>query len=77
MYAHVHSLRQLFAQLGLPDEPAEIDRFINRHRPLPGPVRLAEAPFWNTAQAQLLAAGVADDADWAEVVDTLDTLLRR
>jgi hypothetical protein len=77
MYAHVHSLRQLFAQLGLPDEPLQIDCFIHHHRPVPGQLRLAEAPFWNLAQSQLLTASVDDDADWAVVVDKLDTLLRR
>ncbi|MFM2068591.1 MAG: hypothetical protein RLZZ584_3500 [Pseudomonadota bacterium] len=76
MHAHTHSLSQLFAQLGLPEEPAAVEAFISSHRPLPSHLRLAEAPFWSPAQAELLASGVADDADWAEVVDTLDSLLR-
>jgi hypothetical protein len=70
------SLPQLFAQLGLPDQAAAIEAFVLAHRPLPGDLTLAEAPFWTPAQSQLLACELAEDADWAEVVDTLDALLR-
>ncbi|MEY4750464.1 MAG: hypothetical protein RIQ60_2678 [Pseudomonadota bacterium] len=76
MHSHIHSLSQLFAQLGLPEDAAAVEAFISSHRPLPGHLPLAEAPFWSPAQAEMLAGGVADDADWAEVVDTLDSLLR-
>jgi hypothetical protein len=76
MHLDARTLRQLFAQLGLPDEQAAIDAFILSHSPLPGHVRLPDAPFWTTAQSQLLRAGVADDAEWAAVVDTLDSMLR-
>jgi hypothetical protein len=76
MQDHVHTMSQLFAQLGLPDDPAAIYWFVTHHAPLPGHLRLAEAPFWTSSQAHLLARGVADDADWAVVVDTLDTMLR-
>ncbi|MBK6852728.1 MAG: DUF2789 domain-containing protein [Burkholderiales bacterium] len=76
MQAHVHSMSQLFAQLGLPDDPAAIASFVRHHAPLPGHLKLAEAPFWSASQSHLLAKGVADDADWAVVVDTLDTMLR-
>lgn len=76
MQAHVHTMNQLFAQLGLPDDMAAITSFIRGHAPLAGHLRLAEAPFWSPSQAHLLAKGVADDADWAVVVDTLDTMLR-
>jgi hypothetical protein len=37
---------------------------------------LADAPFWRPQQAQFLREEVADDADWAEIVDTLDASLR-
>lgn len=76
MHAQTHSMSQLFAQLGLPDDTAAVASFIARHAPLPGHLRLAEAPFWTAAQAHLLSQGVAEDADWAEVIDTLDSLLR-
>lgn len=70
-----HTLTDLFRQLGLPDDPASIEDFVARHRPLPAGVALAEAAFWNPSQAQFLAEEVNDDADWAELVDTLATLL--
>ncbi|MDP4300319.1 DUF2789 domain-containing protein [Leptothrix discophora] len=77
MEAHHHTLGQLFAQLGLPEDAASIDAFIARHAPLPGHVTLGEAPFWNASQAEFLCGEQARDADWAELVDTLDVLLRQ
>lgn len=73
----VHPLRELFKQLGLPADNAAIDGFIARHAPLPAQLRLAEARFWSTQQAQFLCEAVRDDADWAPVVDQLDALLRK
>ena len=72
----VHSLRNLFEQLGLPAGEAEIERFVATHRPLAAGILLAEAPFWSAAQAQFLREEVAEDADWAEVVDQLNLMLR-
>lgn len=72
-----HSLQALFSQLGLPcDKPADIERFVGAHRPLPAATALHEAPFWTAAQAEFLREGIAEDADWAEVIDHLDALLR-
>lgn len=72
-----HHLRDLFAQLGLADDTASIDRFIARHRPLADDVRLEDAPCWTAAQARLLREELVGDADWAEVVDQLNLALRR
>ena len=76
MEAPVHQLCELFQQLGLPDEGPAIERFIATHRPLDGAIRLADAPFWSTAQRQFLREEIAEDADWAELVDTLNIRLR-
>lgn len=76
MQTSFHTLRDLFCQLGLPDTRADISRFIAIHRPLARHLSLAEAPFWRPQQAQFLLEEVADDADWAEIVDTLDASLR-
>ena len=70
-----HSVADLFAQLGLPNEEAEIQAFVAAHRPLPGDVRLADAPFWTEAQARFLRDEIREDADWAEVVDQLNLML--
>ena len=57
-------------------DAAAIDAFIRSHAPLAEDVRLAEAPFWNSAQAAFLREELAEDADWAELVDQLDAALR-
>jgi hypothetical protein len=72
----VHTLNTLFAQLGLPNSNEEIDAFIAKHRPLPQAMRLSDASFWTPAQAKFLRESILRDADWAEVVDQLNVLLR-
>lgn len=76
MESPMHSMSTLFAQLGLPSDPAGIQRFIAEHATLPAQIPLAEAPFWNTAQASFLREEVMADADWAGIVDQLDQSLR-
>ncbi|WP_300650527.1 DUF2789 domain-containing protein [Pseudomonas sp.] len=71
-----HDLSALFKQLGLPAEQASIERFISTHSPLPETCKLADAPFWTAAQASFLREEILEDADWAEVVDQLNLLLR-
>lgn len=71
----VHTLENLFKQLGLDHTPAAIEEFIASH-PLPEDVKMEEASFWNFAQKQLLEESRVQDADWAEVVDELAALLR-
>ena len=75
MESPIHRLGDLFRQLGLPDDPAAIENFIATHRPLPAGVALADAPFWTPSQAQFLREEINDDADWAELVDSLGSLL--
>ena len=58
------------------DHP-DIERFIEQHRGLDDSDVLAEADFWNPAQAAFLREALEEDADWAEVVDQLDAMLRR
>ncbi|MEO8807511.1 MAG: DUF2789 domain-containing protein [Burkholderiaceae bacterium] len=70
-----HSMSALFAQLGLKNEEADIQAFVASHGPLPGDQRLADAPFWNEAQARFLSDEVREDADWADVVDQLNLML--
>ena len=70
-----HDLANLFAQLGLPSDLAAINAFIAAHRPLPAGVQLAEAPFWSPTQSAFLAEELQVDADWAEVIDELNSEL--
>ena len=71
----VHTLSNLFAQLGRPSDEAAIQQFIAAHRPLPGAMRLHEAACWTPAQAAFLCEAILDDSDWAEVVDDLNSKL--
>ncbi|AOD14547.1 DUF2789 domain-containing protein [Xanthomonas fragariae] len=71
----VHPLSELFAQLGLPSDEISICNFIAEHSPLPGEMRLEEAPFWTPAQAQLLREERLDDADWIVTIDQLNIAL--
>lgn len=68
-------LGTLFAQLGLPADPASIDEFIARHRPLPNHMKVSEALFWSDAQGDLLKELLLEDAEWAPVVDELNVRL--
>ena len=76
METPMHTMNNLFAQLGLPSDAAAIDSFIVEHAPLASGIELADAPFWTEAQANFLREEIHEDADWAEIVDQLDTRLR-
>ena len=72
----VHQFTELFAQLGLPAELNAINHFIDIHTPLAPDVTLADAPFWTPSQAAFLREEILEDADWAEVIDQLNSALR-
>lgn len=76
MESPMHTMSNLFAQLGLPSDSDSIEAFIASHRPLAESTTLANAPFWTPAQASFLREELAEDADWAELVDQLSTRLR-
>lgn len=71
-----HQFNDLFAQLGLPADAAGIARFLQDHAPLPGDIRLADAPFWSGTQAAFLRESLQQDADWSGPVDQLSEALR-
>lgn len=73
----IHSLRDLFRQLGLPDEPAAIEAFLTAHRPQPDDLLVAELPIWTPSQADFLRDEIEKDGDWAELIDVLSVLLSR
>lgn len=76
MYTSAHDLSSLFAQLGLPDDPASVTRFIDRHQIAPHQP-IAKADFWNTSQARFLHDALIEDAEWIEAVDLLATLMTK
>ena len=70
-----HTMQALFAQLGLPNSDTAIDNFMQNNH-LPAEIPLESAAFWSAGQAQFIREAITEDADWAEVVDHLDTQLR-
>ncbi|UPW20763.1 DUF2789 domain-containing protein [Agarivorans sp. TSD2052] len=76
MESGIHSLSDLFQQLGLDPSINGIAQFVAEHAPIPADVLLHQASFWNANQAEFLAESVAQDADWSELVDQLDIMLR-
>lgn len=70
------SFRQLFAQLGLLDDPAHIASFIAHHKPLQPGIRLHEAPFWSPSQAGFLRDALVQDGEWALLADQLAQALQ-
>jgi len=72
----MHTMSNLFDQLGLPSDKGDIEHFIETHSPLAPGVVLSDAPFWTPAQASFLREEIMEDADWAEVVDELNAELR-
>lgn len=75
MESPIHTMSNLFAQLGLASDRAAIARFIDCHRPMPEAQRLPDAPFWSAAQAAFLREELLEDADWALVIDELNAEL--
>ena len=76
MFLANQTLPSLFAQLGLADDELSIKRFISQHSLASG-TRLYQADFWNQSQAQFIREAIYEDADWAEVIDQLDVMLRK
>ena len=70
------TLSDLFGQLGLPSDSMSIDSFIDRNKGLERSVHIENAPFWNESQAAFLQGSLVEDAEWAEVIDQLNSRLR-
>jgi len=70
-----HTMEGLFMQLGLNSSKEAIAEFIQIHR-LSENEALERASFWSLAQAQFIRECRHDDADWAGMVDQLDSQLR-
>ena len=75
MNANLHTMSNLFAQLGLPADSASIDNFIAAHRPIGNDIALYRAPFWTPSQRAFLKEEIIEDADWAAVIDELNARL--
>ena len=71
----MHTMPNLFDQLGLPSDETSISQFIATHSPLPQGLPLADAAFWTLSQKTFLRDEILNDADWAEVIDMLNSAL--
>lgn len=70
-----HDMTTLFAQLGLDNSPSAIKAFVASHK-IPADISLAQASFWTDAQANFLTENLKQDADWSDVIDQLNVMLR-
>jgi hypothetical protein len=70
-----HSILDLFAQLGLDNDPQSIERFVTNHRPLPNEVALYRASLWTPAQRAFLKEEIIGDGEWALAIDELNQRL--
>ena len=71
-----HSLACLFSQLGMNNSAQDISDFITSNKGIPADTPLSNAKIWSSSQSLFLSEAITEDADWAEVVDNLDALLR-
>ncbi len=71
----IHTLSDLFAQLGLPSDEASIRTFIATHAPSAAQCSLADVAVWSPAQAKFLREAIAADADWAIPAEQLSQAL--
>ena len=71
-----HTINSLFDQLGLPSDNSSIERFVDQHKPVNASLHIDQLPFFSHAQQDFLRQSIRDDADWSEVIDILDNMLR-
>jgi hypothetical protein len=76
MNTSILRFHDLFSQLGLPSDEPGISEFLSAHSPLPGDIKLSDAPFWTPAQATFLREALLHDSEWAELADQLNQALR-
>ncbi|MBL4638486.1 MAG: DUF2789 domain-containing protein [Proteobacteria bacterium] len=74
MDTSMHTMENLFLQLGLSNTETDIDEFIATHH-IQANESIAQAHFWTAAQAAFIQECLTEDSDWAEVVDHLNAQL--
>ncbi len=75
MEQQFHPMTELFTQLGLPSSEEAIEQFFKKHKLKPNQ-SLSRAPFLSEQQQKFIIEAIADDSDWAEIVDQMDVRLR-
>lgn len=69
-------LSHLFDQLGIDSSEENIDKFIADNQ-IPKNVLISQAGFWSESQKSFLREAIDEDAQWSELIDHLDALIRR
>ncbi|MCL1114145.1 MULTISPECIES: DUF2789 domain-containing protein [Shewanella] len=70
-----NDLSHLFQQLGLGHTQQEIDNFVSNHK-LSKDILLIDADCWNKSQRAFIKEALSEDAQWSEVIDQLDVMMR-
>ncbi|ABG41695.1 conserved hypothetical protein [Paraglaciecola sp. T6c] len=70
------TMGDLFQQLGLGDQEGDVEAFIEEHKGLRQGVHIEDAEFWSKTQAEFIRNALLEDAEWAELIDQLNTRLR-
>jgi hypothetical protein len=69
------ALSDLFAQLGLSSDPQSMSEFVQKNAGLPAEIKIENADIWTKQQSDFLRTALAEDAEWAELIDQLNSLL--
>ncbi|AZG72703.1 DUF2789 domain-containing protein [Shewanella livingstonensis] len=70
-----NDLSHLFKQLGLADNQQGIDDFVKQNK-LDKHTLIVDADCWNSGQKAFLKEALLEDAQWSEVIDQLDVMMR-
>ena len=70
------ALSDLFAQLGLSSDQQSMSEFVQKNSGLPAAIKIENADIWTKQQGDFLRSALAEDGEWAEVIDQLNVLLR-
>ena len=70
-----NDLSHLFKQLGLPHDQEGIDDFVIQNK-LAKHTLIIDADCWNPGQKAFLKEALLEDAQWSEVIDQLDVMMR-
>ncbi len=75
MQSHIHTMTDLFLQLGLPADAASIEAFIEEHAGVCQICALPDASIWTDSQRAFLKESINEDSDWAIPAERLTSLL--
>ena len=75
MQSSVHTMTDLFLQLGLPAEASSIAAFIEDHAGACQTCALSDASIWTDSQRAFLKESINEDSDWAIPAEQLTSFL--